>query len=602
MDKKNTLIGVILLVAAFATMYFSAKLSPPAQPAPEITQTAGPNMAGQAIRSTSPSDASFVAPKGPATAPSSVVLSNDAIRVTFTNYGGAIKDIALVSTTNGKGGKPGGLQYPISLSQPTVPYELNANSVDPALALDELPGLDRGAPYQLVSQSATQVVYRAIYENRIEVYRSYTLVPGNGDSTHDPYQIRYETTFRNLTKQTLMPMRAVLNLGTATPLDASDTGLYQTNGYHFGTKTKFIPRSELDGGGLLSWVGIGSKEPRALVETDASVSWASVQNQFFVSLLTPDRPGTGLYTRRIELPAFPDSSTAAIGLKSEARFELPAITPNGTATLSGSFYAGPKEYKRLANPEVFKLDQDDVMEFGLFSFFSKLLLTVLNWVHKGFSNWGVAIILTTLILKIVFMPFTLTASKSARRMQKIQPEMTVLREKYKDNPQKLQSATMELFKKHKVNPMGGCFPILITIPFFIGFFAMLRSNADFRFEGFLWAHDLSAPDTVARVFGLPINIMPILMGLMTGIQMRLTPQPTVDNAQVKMMKFMPYVFALLFYNYSCALALYSAVNSGFSIVQQLIINRMRDKEDTATPSKPEKGVRAIKNVTPAKAR
>lgn len=604
MDKKNTLIGVILLVAAFATMYFSARLSPPAPPAPEIVQTPGPNMAGQTITPTSPNDASFAAPAKPIAAPSSVVLSNDVIRVTFTNYGGAIKSVALVSTAHARADAPGSLQYPVSLDQPTVPYVLNEESADPALAIDQFPGLDRSAPYQLVAKSATEVEYRTVYDNRLEVIRRYTLVPGNGDAKSDPYQVRYDTIFRNLTKQTILPMPAVLNLGTATPLNSSDSGIYQTNGYHVGTKSKFITRSTLDGGGLLSFVGIGSKEPKPLVETDASVSWISVQNQFFVSLLTPDKPGTGLYTRRIELAPFPGTNVPAIGLKSEARFELPAIAPGGTAQLSGGFYAGPKEYKRLSNASVFKLDQDDVMEFGLFSFFSKLLLTLLNWIHSGFANWGVAIVLTTLLLKIVFMPFTLTASKSARRMQKIQPEMKELREKYKDSPQKLQAETMALFKKHKVNPMGGCFPILITIPFFIGFFEMLRSNAAFRFAGFLWAHDLSAPDTVAHIFGVPINIMPILMGVMTGLQMRMTPQPTVDNAQVKMMRFMPYVFALLFYNYSCALALYSAVNSGFSVVQQMIINRMRDAEDTAGTDKgakgSRKGGRPIKNVTPAR--
>jgi len=210
---------------------------------------------------------------------------------------------------------------------------------------------------------------------------------------------------------------------------------------------------------------------------------------------------------------------------------------------------------------------------------------------------------TTLTLKLVFLPLTLAASKSAKRMQKIQPEMQAIREKYKDNPQKLQAETMVLFKKHRVNPMGGCLPVLVTMPFFWGFFQMLRSAAELRLQPFLWAHDLSAPDTVMRIVGLPLNILPILMGVTMVIQMRLTPQPTVDNAQAKIFKFMPYVFTLFCYNFSCALALYSTVNGIFTIGQQLIINRMKDPAPVSPGSTAlATAGPAIKNVTPKHAK
>jgi YidC/Oxa1 family membrane protein insertase len=223
--------------------------------------------------------------------------------------------------------------------------------------------------------------------------------------------------------------------------------------------------------------------------------------------------------------------------------------------------------------------------------------------HGLVSNWGIAIILTTLTLKTLSLPFTLAASRSAKRMQKIQPEMQAVREKFKDNPQKLQAATMELFKKHKVNPMGGCIPVLITMPFFFGFYTMLRSTAELRFVPFLWATDLSAPDTIGHIFGLPINILPVLMGATMVIQMHLTPSPTVDNAQAKMMKFMPYIFALFCYNFSCALALYSTVNGIFTIGQQLVINRMKDPTPVATTAgTPPSGGKPMKNVTPSKKR
>jgi YidC/Oxa1 family membrane protein insertase len=184
-------------------------------------------------------------------------------------------------------------------------------------------------------------------------------------------------------------------------------------------------------------------------------------------------------------------------------------------------------------------------------------------------------------------------------MAKIQPEMAAVREKYKDNPQKLQLETMELFKKHRVNPMGGCLPILVTIPFFIGFFSMLQSAAELRFQDFLWAADLSAPDTVYQLHGFPINIMPVLMGATMVIQMHITPQPTVDNMQAKMFKFMPYIFALFCYNFSCALSLYSTVNGIFTILQQVIINRMKDPAPVVAVVEKATG-RKTKNVTPGK--
>jgi YidC/Oxa1 family membrane protein insertase len=295
------------------------------------------------------------------------------------------------------------------------------------------------------------------------------------------------------------------------------------------------------------------------------------------------------------------SQKPAVGVAGSAGFDIPALAPHGEQKLAANFYVGPKEHSRLSNPDVFKVHQDKVMQFGMFSIFSQILLTMMTWIQGFVGNWGLAIVITTLALKTLFLPLTLSASRSAKRMQKIQPQMQALREKYKDNPQKLNQATLELFKEQKVNPMGGCFPVLLTIPFFFGFYAMLRSTSELRFAEFLWAKDLSAPDTVATILGFPLNIMPILLGLTMVVQMRLTPQPTVDNAQAKMMKFMPYMFAIFCYNLSCALSLYSTVNGIFTIGQQLIINRMKDPEPVATTASASSDFgRKVKNVTPPK--
>ena len=172
-------------------------------------------------------------------------------------------------------------------------------------------------------------------------------------------------------------------------------------------------------------------------------------------------------------------------------------------------------------------------------------------------------------------------------MQKLMPEMKLIKEKFKDNPAKQQSAMMELYKKHKVNPMGGCLPMLLTIPFFFGFFRMLQSASELRFAPFLWAHDLSAPDTVAMltlpIIGvLAINVLPITLGFVNFFQMRVTPQPAVDNAQMKIMKFMPIIFVALYYNWPAAVALYSTVGA-YTIGQRLISSTIATRDLVPIP-------------------
>lgn len=605
MDKKNTTIGVLLLIAAFVGLYLAPKVTPPAQPAPELVKPAGAsplarNQAAQpAANAVSPSDAAFAAVVKEGEDAGITTLANDFIEVHFTDFGGAIRDVALVARDPAKKDQPG-VHYVYSLEKdkPGVPYVFNQLHADPMLAFVDFPGLDRGTRYQLVSTTATEVVYRAVFENRIEVTRRYTLPPSEVGTT-DPYQIRYETTFRNLTAQTAALPRPALSLGTAAPLTTRDYSL--STGRNAGGSVDFIRPTSLQGGGLLSNFGVGSRAPVASLESAGPLLWTSVNNQFFTSILTPDQPSAGLVTRRVELPPLPGTLVPAIGITGAARFELPALAPQAEAKIAGHLYVGPKEYHRLANIDVFKADQDGVMQFGFFIFryCSQLLLTLMTWIHTFVPNWGVAIILTTLTLKIVTLPLTLKASRSMKRMQKFQPEIQAIRDKYKDNPQKMQSAMMELYKEHKVNPMGGCLPMLIPLPFFFGFYRMLQSASELRFAEFLWAKDLSASDTVLTIYGFPINVLPLLLGVTMLVQMRLVPQPaTVDNTQAKIMKFMPLVFMGVCYFYSCALSLYSTVNGLFTIVQQLFINRMKDEEPAAAKVGP--GGKPLKNVTPKK--
>jgi YidC/Oxa1 family membrane protein insertase len=364
--------------------------------------------------------------------------------------------------------------------------------------------------------------------------------------------------------------------------------------------------------------GFFDSTPKPFIEKPAAIRWASVKNQFFALILTPDNPGTGVRIERVKInPLLPPEDRHAWGLTAYAQFDLKPLAAGASTTFGANYYAGPKEYKRFANTEIFKHSERDVMQFSsgigkiFFSgFFAPLLLTILNWVHSIVPSWGWAIVLTTLLLKIVFLPLTLAASRSAKRMAKLQPHLQALREKFKDNPQKMQTETLRLFKENQVNPVGGCIPILITIPFFIGFFTMLQSASELRFASFLWAHDLSAPDTI-YTFGtvtlpllglthLNINIMPVLMGATMIYQMKLTPTPSTDPAQQMMFKIMPWIFTLFCYNFASGLALYSTINGLFTIGQQMVINRMPEPDLPVNNGGAKPGPGGMKNVTPAK--
>ncbi|HWZ93562.1 MAG TPA: YidC/Oxa1 family insertase periplasmic-domain containing protein [Opitutaceae bacterium] len=584
MDKKNLTIGILFFLAAFAIMRMAPHAPPP--PSPSIGNISNPlpaNQAGAAAYApaTSPDDATFAAVQKDSAGETITHLANDYIDVAFTDYGGAIKDVAL-------------RKYPEGVSKPD-PYVFNALHVSPMLALVDFPGLDDATRYTLVSRTEREIVFRAVFENRIEVTRRYVLEPSD-TKTGDPYQLRHETTFRNLTADTTPLPRLTLSLGTAAPVNFRDFGLYLDTGYSDGSKASFIKRASLQGG---SFLGFNRHDPLPFIETISPVAWASVQNQFFISILTPDDAGTGLVTRRIELPPFPDSTIPNIGIAGSARFDVKPLAPNGEAKLGMDFYVGPKEYKRLANSDIFKHDQDKVMQFGWFWFFSELLLKIMAWVYGWVHNWGFAIIITTLAIKTVFLPFSFAMARSARRMQKIQPLLQALREKYKGNPQKLNEGQLALFKEHKVNPLGGCVPMFIQLPFFFGFYRMLASASELRLAPFLWVHDLSAPDTIAHLGGFSINILPLLMGATMMSQMFLVPQPaTMDKTQATMMRFMPLMYVVFCYNFSCALSLYSTVNSLFTIFQQILINRMKDDGDPTHATGA--GGKPIKNVTPVK--
>jgi len=197
---------------------------------------------------------------------------------------------------------------------------------------------------------------------------------------------------------------------------------------------------------------------------------------------------------------------------------------------------------------------------------SELLLYSMNALHGVLGNFAAAIIALTIIIKALLWPLQNKATSSMRKMSALSPKMTELREKYKDDPTRMNQELMKLYKEYGVNPFGGCFPMLIQIPIFFGFYSMLGTAIELRNSSFLWVHDLSQPDTVGHFLGFPVNILPLLMAGTMLWQMSLTPK-TGDAAQQRMFMFMPVIFILFAYNYASALSLYWTTQNLISVGQ-----------------------------------
>lgn len=246
-------------------------------------------------------------------------------------------------------------------------------------------------------------------------------------------------------------------------------------------------------------------------------------------------------------------------------------------------YAGPKEYDRLKSLNV---GLEHIVDFGFFSVIAVPLFWVLKLFYNFVGNYGWAIVLLTVIIRIPFIPLVNKSQKAMKKMQDIQPRMAEIREKYKKDPQRMQKETMELYKKYKVNPLGGCLPILLQIPIFFALYKILLIAIELRGAPFmLWIKDLSAPDTLfghipswfPLIGGFAAGPLPILMGISTFIQQKMTPS-SMDPRQAKIMLLMPIVFTFIFLNFASGLVLYWLMNNVFSIAQQFYANKKLAKE------------------------
>jgi len=300
-------------------------------------------------------------------------------------------------------------------------------------------------------------------------------------------------------------------------------------------------------------------------------AWVAIVQHYFASAWIPgDKFARDIYANKI------DNGLYRIGMQTP----LGVVAQGSTVVEKSRLFVGPQEEKVL---ETIAPGFELLKDYGYLTILAKPIFWLLEKIHGYVGNWGWAIILLTVLIKLVFFPLSAASYKSMARMKEVQPRLMVMKEQYKGEPQKLNQAMMEMYRKEKINPLGGCLPVVIQIPVFISLYWVLLSSVELRGAPWiLWVHDLSLPDTsISDVLGLthffPIGILPIVMAISMFVQTKLNPTPP-DPIQAKIMMYMPIVFSIMFFFFPAGLVLYWVVNNLLSIAQQWQINVLFGKK------------------------
>ena len=582
MDRKSIAVLVVCFIVLMLwyplvvnKLYPPKRLPPGATNAPAATLTTETNAgATSAVPAIVEEPYGARKPVVTANTPEELLeITNATAHYTFTSHGGGLKLIELldykesVASRRDKG------------PQTTNVATLNVLTPAPTLAVLDGDAVEGDGVFRL-TRTATGVRAEKALTNGLSIVKEFAL------STN--YLLFATVRLENRSGQPLSLPGQNWVVGMATPMNAQDDGSAEGLMWSTGSKVQnTLGASYFSTRGFACTPRIPPVEYRS---GQSNVAWAAVHNQFFALAVVPREPATQVLMWKVELPRPTEAETSQDSrinkqpMGYEAALVYPGLTlaPNSSTQRQILVYAGPKEYRTLANiSSTFNNDLDSIMGYnGFFGFFSKGLLLGMNWLHRTLSlPYGWAIIFITVILKALFWPLTAASTRSAKRMQTLQPQIKALQEKYKDDPAKAQRKMMEFWKEHKINPMSGCLPMLIQMPVFIGFFYMIRSAIELRGASFLWVHDLSRPDTLFLIPGInfPFNLLPLIMGATMLWQSHLTPpSPGMDPAQAKMMRYMPLMFLFILYTYSSGLALYWTVNNLLSIVQTKLTRTIQE--------------------------
>ena len=495
-------------------------------------------------RSAAPAAAARAVPSEPE---ETVVLENDDLRLELSSWGAVVKRATLKGYARDRGA--------ISEANPAVTLDFASA---PLGELGGADGLGTDTAYAVRKVDDRTVVFTGA-----KVTRTVTL--------GEDFQVAYADAFKDgaAAEPMTMSVGAMRMGGSKNDLLSVDSMVKTPKGdevvHHCEGDS---PLKDYLVGGLSGGCS-GSKDAKGQpASVDRSVQgaqeWVAVKNRFFVTALAGSSEANegfdATIARDVRSANYRPSEVAV-----RVRF---AASAAGTRT--SVFYVGPKKQSLLWN-----LGMRDVMEFGMWRWICYPLVWVLNFFNGLIPNYGVAIILLTILVRLLFWPLTHKSTVGMKKMQELQPKMKEIQAKYKDNPQRLQQEMWSMYREAKVNPMSSCLPMLIQIPVFIALFNVLRSAVELRYAPFLWIADLSEPEGLFASwfpFG-GLNVLPILMAVSTGLQSAFTPSTGDKSQQRMMMVFMPAMMLFMFYSFPSALSLYWFLSNLFSIVQMWLIRR-----------------------------
>lgn len=514
---RNVIIAIVLSLAVLIgyQYFFMPSAPPPPKDAPAQKDLSAQKEKPQEVAKTSPSPINVpITLKDTKEPEKDIVVENDLFYAVFTLKGGTAKSITLKKYTD-----KAGRQITFKGDNIIPPFAIG---LDENFQLSNLIFKSQASDIKLDNSLPTASLVFEYVSSEIAIVRTYTF-------THDDYGFNLKDDVRGLNSYWI-------TLG-------KDFGIYERDdSTHFGpVLLKDSDRLEFNAADL------GKEGPRIYRQ---GLRWIAQEDKYFFSSIIPKTPIEGS-------KVWNSSGDALIALK----------MPEGTNKYL--IYAGPKEYSRLKKYEA---GLEYIVDYGLFSILAIPLLWVMNLFYGVFYNYGVAIIFLTIITRIPFIPIINRGMTSMKKIQEIQPKMTEIKEKYKKDPKRMNQELMALYKKNKVNPFGGCLPILLQMPVFFALFKILSISIELRSAPFmLWITDLSLKD--------PYYILPIIMGATMVLMQKMTPS-TMDPKQQKLMMLLPVAFTFLFMTFASGLVLYWLINNIFGIAQQFYMNKKVAKDSS----------------------
>ena len=582
MDRKNLTLGILCLVGAFGLLFWNSHSVEQTKaahvtvtpPVPTVTSPAAPAVTPVPVAAVTPS----VGDEQPKSKATTFALQNDVLNVQITSRGGSLDTAALKQHRTAVGSKES-----VTFNNLAPDAALELYLPDPATAK---PTPIRIA-FRSVESSDGWTRLEGSLPDGTRIERSYRLRSeslGRGDK--DPHGVEFSV---RITPPAGKPVpKFWISTGTWQPEIADVTHTFQSVLVSDGADIAHSGLSDFtDSSGFLGLFAHKAFAESLLVPAAGrSHAWVASANQYFVASLCPDVAVRGQRSEALVLPVA--LSDGARSVRALASWEGPVAT-DGSRTLGGVLYVGPKEYGRLSalsDGQVDTLQFVKLLGFIGIGWMAKLLLAILGGVHwlvagSGAWAWGFSILLLTLLLKLVTWPLTTAQLRASKNMAKVAGPMKALQEKHKKDPERLQKEMLKLYKEHGVNPLAGCFPILVQMPIFFGLYSAFQNAPEMRLQAFLWITDLAGPDTIAHLGSIPVNPMPLLMGITMWMSMRMTPSTGTDETQKMVMTIMLMMFPLICYTMPAALTLYWTFQNVLQIGQTWMIQR-RDKLTVVT--------------------